>query len=358
MSDYRYLITLKPIGDFFFGGEHTFGADDERQEAQRYRAISRRFPSQSALVGMLRKTLLIEGGCMTLHKRGEWVDSLKKEKRGGRDTENYRKAIHLAGKGGFSYTGNNDLGIIRSLSPVMIRHRECFMIPSPLDTGIEPYEGEANVMTGGKPLKPILFKDFHPKEGLQENLFDDRGENHAFDDIFRTIESVGIKKGREGQTEENAFFMKESYKFHSSDTVFTFILETKEALPFQRAQVEIGADRSTFILEAKAYEHDPLRAIGDKIPRKSLSRIVALSEAFLPAEAVPLCRLILGQRVRQRQIVESKNGFKKGKPFFRYEPGAVFYSDEPEALAKLMRDHTATEAGVNHIIEKKGATHV
>ena len=48
------LIKLTPLGEFFFGGDVTFGKANKRS----YYVQSRRFPQQTTLLGMLRYELL------------------------------------------------------------------------------------------------------------------------------------------------------------------------------------------------------------------------------------------------------------------------------------------------------------
>lgn len=171
--------------------------------------------------------------------------------------------------------------------------------------------------------------------------------------------TVGIKKSRTGQTEEDAFFLKESYAFKKG-TAFACLLETTEPLPekMMKCRVELGADRSPFLLKAEKYEHDdPVETFEKHIPAKGLSRIVALSELLLDEEAAALCEMIVGRRVRRRQIVRDKGrGYKitKSEPFYRYEPGTVLYTGDPDELARLVRKTHLVQAGINIITTKKG----
>ena len=67
----RYTVILEPLAPFFFGGERTFGKrGDERNGS--YLARSEYFPQQSALLGMLRRELMIQHGLLTRKIRGEW----------------------------------------------------------------------------------------------------------------------------------------------------------------------------------------------------------------------------------------------------------------------------------------------
>jgi len=120
---YKYLITLKPLEPFFFGGEYTFGADDSRKESSRYSAISTKLPQQTAILGILRKAILIQNGNLTMHKKGEWVDSKSKDT----DDKNYKDAKELVGTDSFSYHKKIYLGTIKSISPLFIRENDEFL---------------------------------------------------------------------------------------------------------------------------------------------------------------------------------------------------------------------------------------
>ena len=54
----QYLIKLKPIDKFFFGGEMTFSFDGDDSEYASYVIKSNYFPQQTSLLGMLRFLIL------------------------------------------------------------------------------------------------------------------------------------------------------------------------------------------------------------------------------------------------------------------------------------------------------------
>ena len=345
---HTYLLTLTPMSDFFFGGDYTFGADEERGEISRYRAVSRRFPSQSAVIGALRRALLIEAGCMTLHKKGEWVDSRGR----GTDDPNYREAVRLAGTRPFSYTGDNDLGIFEELSPLFLYDGERFYTPDAPDRDFTPRLMDETVdlspMHAGRGL---FFEGYQAKEGLPEKLVDTEGDTHDYDRFFKKLSTVGIKKGRGGQTEEKAFFLKESWRLKKGS--FALTVRTAEALPFKATQVFLGADRSMFLLRAEPCDAAP--DFSRAFEPKPVARFVTLSETILSPEAARLCLAIVGRRVRQKQILSDgryKERFRKSDPFYRYEPGTVLYTENPDALRELVALPELQKVGVNHFIEK------
>jgi len=55
----RYLITIKPLEPFIFGGDNTFGKIGDKENGT-YLVKSRQFPQQSAVLGMLKKEIMIQ----------------------------------------------------------------------------------------------------------------------------------------------------------------------------------------------------------------------------------------------------------------------------------------------------------
>ena len=74
----RYKITLKPLQPYLFGGDNTFGEIGDKENGT-YLVTSRFFPQQSAILGMLKKELMIQNKLLTRKIKGEWVDRNKTE---------------------------------------------------------------------------------------------------------------------------------------------------------------------------------------------------------------------------------------------------------------------------------------
>jgi len=85
----RYKITLKPLEPFLFGGDNTFGKIGDKENGT-YLVKSRQFPQQSAILGMLKKEMMIQDGVLSRKVRGEWVDKhLKNQKQIVNEAKNY-----------------------------------------------------------------------------------------------------------------------------------------------------------------------------------------------------------------------------------------------------------------------------
>jgi len=217
------LITLKPLKPYFFGGEITFSDDS-------YIAYSRKLPQQTTILGMLRKTLLLQNHLLTRKRKGYWVDK-----------ENDTLAKKLVGNTSFDIEINFDLGVIKRISPLFL------------------------VKNGKKYFKKLNLDDFEYKDEILWNLKENRAFNPKDDyeelwgyffskddgvresKIFESVEQIGIQK----ESEKEGYYKKISYKL--KDFEFAFLVEFDEErleefkdFTFKDDIVELGGERSAF----------------------------------------------------------------------------------------------------------------
>lgn len=343
---YRYMITLKPLEPFFFGGEYTFGADDSRKETSRYSAKSTEFPQQTALLGMLRKTILIQNGNLTMHRKGEWVDSGKK----GGYNPNYEEAKRLVGVEAFSYEKSIDLGILKELSPLFIKEGEDFYFPNAKDDGLEFKElSEANISFGNGVKKAYWFENYDAKNHQSLAYISLAKDKKNYDDFFKVVESVGIKKSNDGETNEDGFFRKKSF-YPKKSASFAFVATFSEKIEWEKESiVTLGADQSSFKLQLESIEEkdDISKKLEEVYEAKNFSRIVLRSETLLTKEAYELCSFILGERKTYRQLTNSRKG-KKSKRYYLLGRGSVLYTEEIEKLEELLKQEHLRNIGINH----------
>ena len=174
-----YRICLTPLDTFFFGGEQTFGQDDESN----YYAVSNKYPQQTALLGMLRQELLFQNG----------------------------KDFSLIGDKSFSIDGSStDFGIIKKLSPIFIcrtgkdtaeyitwgpREFSASAVP-PVAMEMGPVANQNTRFTNSvqKDLLPFL-KNYKEKSGVEEYLVSlATGNKISEDQIYNDVKQVGILK--------------------------------------------------------------------------------------------------------------------------------------------------------------------
>lgn len=344
-----YKAELLPQGDFFFGGEYTFAKDDTRKEASRYSARSTRYPQQSAVAGMLRKTLLIQNGNMTLHIKGEWVDS-----KGGRqgNDPNYKEALRIAGGKPFSYEEENDFGIIEEISPVFLTHNGIAYTTEAFDADLEPTLLNGVTMNLGSQNKQALnFQGYDPKKHTTSRLKGSDGSHLDEDELFQKVESVGIKKAYTKEEQDDSYFQKTSYKL-KGESSFSFFVTLAEELSWSEAFVTLGADQSAFLLRLTKTDESFDKLFSSLFEPKKLDRVVLHSETLMDKDAYDDALFVFGKRESHRQLVDKKG--KKSKRYYLLERGSVIYTDDLEALgAKLGQPHLQ-KAGLNHFTPLKG----
>ena len=354
MKTYKYLMTLKPLEPFFFGGEYTFGADDNRGEASRYSAKSTYFPQQTALLGMLRKTMLIQNGNLTMHKKGEWVDSKGK----GNVSKNYDEAVALVGSRPFSYESEIDLGIIKAISPVFIKSDNDFFIVNAKDHTYKVEELSSSMLIQNNTIQnTIIFEGFDTKDYKDDEFISQSGTIKSFSDFYKDVFTIGIKKSNNGAAEENAFFQKTSYSFHNKET-FAVIVSLSEQLTWDHAQVTLGADQSSFMLEIKESPKDFSSMFENIYAEKQISRMILTSEAYIDKKAHEHIKFVFGNRKPYRQLIDAKHGYKSKRRYYLLERGSILYSDNIEALEEQINKSHLQQAGINHYIIKKGTKNV
>jgi len=349
----KYLITLKPLEPFFFGGEHTFGADDSRvddsrKKASRYSASSSYFPQQSALLGMLRRTILIQEGCLTLHRRGEWVDASRSS-----------KASIVAGRGKFSYDEEYDLGKIIGLSPLFIMQNDNFYIVDAKDRALTPkISATSRMIIGGSEQPNIVFEGYNPKNHSSDSFIANGGLGvKTFNDLYEKVSNVGIKKSINGESEEDAFFQKSSFLL-KDDAVFACIVTLDDGIILNQTIVTLGADQSSFMMDVQHFDKDFNELFNASFTSKSVDRVVLTSETLVSSEAAEHALFILGVRKSYRFLRGEKNASsqgKKSKRYFLLERGSVIYTSNIAGLSSHLSQPHLQRAGINHFIAIKGA---
>ncbi|CAA6815665.1 MAG: CRISPR-associated RAMP Cmr3 [uncultured Sulfurovum sp.] len=351
---HTYLITLKPLEPFFFGGEFTFGADETRKESSRYSATSTQFPQQTALLGMLRKTMLIQNGNLTMHRKGEWVDSSGR----GKFSQNHEDAKNLAGTGAFSYENSVDLGSIVFLSPIFIKDGKSCFTANAKDYGLELKAQENALVSFGSGRKQALvFQDYDAKKHECFEFISQNKKLKNFEDFFKEIETVGIKKSKDSESDEDGFFRKKSY-FPQKSAHFAFFATFSEPLKWNSSViVSLGADQSSFALTLKE-ELEGFELLFKEVHEvKELSRMVLVSETVISQEAYEACSFIWGKRTSFRQLTNARHG-KKSKRYYLLERGSVLYTEDLQRLDKALNQEHLRTVGINHYFKIEGKKHV
>lgn len=344
----NYKVTLTPQEAYFFGGEHTFGKDEARGKASRYSAISTYFPQQSAILGMIRKTLLIQNSNLTMHLKGEWIDS--KGGKNGND-KNYYEAIRLTGKDSFSYEKESDLGIIENISPVFITQNNKSYIVDTKDKAYIPKFLSSKINLNKTTQQTFILDGFNPKEYKKDTFITQDKTLLTYEDVFETVHSVGIKKTQGQESNEDSFFQKQSFMLKNKAS-FSFFLELSEAISWSEAYVNLGADQSSFKLNIEKSDENFETLFQDVFNPKSIDRVVLNSETKLSKDVYNSAIFVLGQRTAYRQL-QNKNG-DKSKRYYLLERGSVIYTSDIEKLSAALSQSHLQKVGINNFTIIKG----
>jgi len=338
----RYLITLTPLEPFFFGGDRTFGKlkdkdkdKDKNEEEGTYLVHSRKFPQQTAILGMIRKELLIQAGFLTTKRNGEWVDENKKG-----------EATEFIGDTKFEFNQEQDFGVLKSLGAVfLMRNGEKFIKKVDIDSYI--YEKD-------KPLEKRDFKTekdkyFTGKDEIYDNFISlsscKRLKSKA---IFKEITQIGIKKSLAQDDKYNSYFKRTSYSL-KHNFKFAFYIESDYEL--KDSFITLGAEKSTF--EMSVTQEEESLEYQDKNGYLTL-----LSDAYIDIPIERNCEFAITSEISfnylQNKFKGNKKTFKKSlKTRFLYEKGSVFI-EPSDRLIKDLNNKNLQKIGLNQFSYNEG----
>lgn len=378
-----YLIKLKPLGDFFFGGENTFGKSGKVKEARKnYLVKSNCFPQQTAVLGMLRKEVLIQEN---LYK-----DNFKDY------TEEDKAKMKLAiGEKSFSISEDSDsveydFGKINAISPVfIIKDNDDIIIPLPkdqshaykiekstkyynpfklvnlsqnnklrsnlrsnlrskqlyqLETALENNNTENSSIKKGDKIgydaKNGLehgYVNINTKEILDSELSKDSADKY----VFIPTERVGNQKNEfTTENREKGFYKLTSYKLNPA-MEFAFVADLDVKL--KNKLVNLGGLQSLFKMEVELI--DEASSIDQWIDLKiensvfvkdifknDPNKIIFIGDCFLGEKAYDYCDFSIVENIDFRNMVTSFTP-KKYRTYGNFkcnfiEKGSVFFFEE------------------------------
>lgn len=267
-----HLIQLTPLGEFFFGGEDTFGPDTNRH----YFVRSRLFPQQTSLLGLLRYELLKSEAAVFDLTADRIIDPAG--------------AARLVGAQGFDALHNKAFGIIEGLSPVFLLDplgrpffmRAKFRLEGAGKTWLSPKTGEGLAFSSVNLLQDSPKKDagfqlmfekqlqdgsttqyaYDGKTSFSDQLVSSDGTivplhfdaSNAADGVFIRMEKTGNRKQYNGGTDESGFYKQHMYKLRTGWR-FGFLAAFNQSLPQgfgAERRTYFGAEKRPFLLRSDA----------------------------------------------------------------------------------------------------------
>lgn len=336
-----------------------------------YYVRSNCLPQQTSLLGMLRLRLLVQSGNLPItdkEKAKEWIgaESFCPDRREAQ---------------GF--------GKIEALSPVFVcregssegRMSEHILLPTARDRCNGQTEGfhlsaerKGRVFfseqQGAKDFVPELGPHFNYKNGIYEGfLCQQSGHFHAFADVFKPSERIGIQKMKK----DEAFYKQLFYKMEQ-DYSFLFFAQLDCAL--EDALVYLGGDSSAFKMTVEAID-------GAKSPFPDLNgfakgaysnnstdfdKLVLLSDAYTETSIYQHADFALTDTQDFRNLKanirdtkhysfrprENASGHasltKLDKKINLLKRGSVFYAKQMSGLEKALKHPNFEKIGYNRFI--------
>lgn len=364
----KYLVKLKPVEAFFFGGERVFSFYEEGTELKNNIIKSREFPQQTSILGMIRKEILVLNKCI----KEKWNYNAKEKE------EN----IKLIGEKSFNLIDENeDFGIINSISPVFIieetKGSDKFLVKIPKDHNISnnskeytPFkfnDDKANCLKVRTNLSKEVYLpiDFNAKKGLSEDFIDAQtGDIVRKDEIFVRDCSIGIRLDESHKTEDNSLFRLEKYKFNydkdyeRGNKCFAFILdiqdekEASKTFENYKNVVTLGGEGSHFFISFEKVNFDIKDKInfidkqkesfnieekvsfenGQEIDTKEIYKMILLSDTYIDKQIYEEnCTYSISKKIDFRSLKsenynEIKNKDKDSEYYKRFEKSKSKYS--------------------------------
>ncbi|MBU1994373.1 hypothetical protein KKC15_06655 [bacterium] len=306
----RYLITLKPLEPFLFGGDNTYGNLGDKENGT-YLVHSRLFPQQSAILGMLKKEMMTQAGFLTRKIRGEWVDQHFTE-----------KAKLLVGSEKFNITSLSlqSFGAIKNISPIFIRRNGKTIIK------------QANIQK----FKPKKVGDYYLLDGYssKEDIFDNFVEissatSYKTEDIFSFKEQTLNQK----EASENSLYKKTSCTLKEGCS-FAFYIEVDYDL--KDSIITLGADRSSFKMQVLP-TNETLQHHNDYL--------ILLSDSYITVPLKGNCDFAITSEISYSSIIGKKGvhidkktndkPFGKSDTVYLYEKGSIFINCSQKLLDNL-----------------------
>lgn len=364
MSNTSYLIKLKPIGKYFFGGERTFGHDNVN-----YLVRSCYFPQQTALLGLLRYKLLDEHDCLSPKKRGKISEaenligphSFQHQP----ERNNYGKIEAIShlfllknGQKRFEMA-SRDRCILNLFDDAEDDRTVCFDLKyqngMPLLSGFEPKDYETNNITDGQILIPL------------ENDKTDETGRPVYDAPFIEHHQVGILKRQNNHPDNEKGFYKQYFYELREGYEFAFMAQLKEdILKTGTSIVPFGGERSRFKMTIEKAAM-PTEVQFDN--NSDYDKVILLSDAYVNSDIYKEClfaitetqdfRCIessLAETMDYHNIPKNKNTamLNKSVKLNLLKKGSIFYCKKGESasLEKSLKSEEAfRQIGYNQFIK-------
>lgn len=362
----KFLITLKPIDKFFFGGDMTFTISNKKEEQANerfssYIIRSSYFPQQTSLLGMLRFLLLSNSDFFA---DGKIKDEAKDD------------VINLIGPKSFVVSSENGtFGQIEELGA-------CFLIDknsednvwysfapfdydpsSPEEKKSESEVSDTNTIkllgsgVNGKEFTLPKLNWYKAKEGYKPRLLGSNNKYISISDIFVEDRRIGIARDiKSGKTDNSGLFKQISYRFKNynddkdngfkkiADWHFAFYVTVADDCKIETYSgniVSVGGDNSQFEFRCEKCEDKRIPTVCEDVKKVVLQSPTYIKRGDLK-EVTFFMSQVIPFRFMQTKVATTtdytlKAGYQRSCKYELYAPGSVFYFKKEEDAKKFKK---------------------
>lgn len=357
----KYIVKLTPTGRFFFGGDMTFtvGKKDNKRKDEKdhketvyhkhndkfssYIITSMKFPQQTSLLGMMRFLLLSDSDNKAFDNKTQKIT-------------NKEEAVKLIGTKSFSVNDDNNkniFGKIESIGTCFLCKDNKYYYQAPFDYNLKigALEDDVTAKLNGKPIYipkiTIGEKEYKSKDGIEKCYVAYDGDMLKDDDIFIEDSRIGIRKGTNGKTEDEAFYKQIAYRLNNG-FCFAFNAEVADDIiltKYNKHLVSVGADGSMFIIEIEEGSIDVyLPKSYTERTDTNLGKVNILSDAYIPetdlinyAVSETKSFKFLNTTVETENYNIMHNFNNRSKRYSLYAAGSVFFVSDVEKFKEIIK---------------------
>lgn len=302
----RYKIDFRPASKFFFSDENRYRLKSDGNKSKLsmdYFQVSRKFPQQSTILGALRYLKLLSIGQIPISDKTKAEDNI--------------------GKSSFIYGRDiQDFISICNISPVGIGYGSETYYPNSFDVKSTGERAKLNQSSFSLDSRSAYTLDgYDEKEGISHILISESGSVKKYDEIFVSVESVGIKKNDRNDSPDS-FYKQTSYMMTKG---FSFRVEADLAIEGldRKHIIPIGADGHLFIMSFEMI--DPVLENSKKV---DFNYIKLTSDSIIQGFDENAAAFSISEsttfRYLRSKVVQNNSAYYHSKP----------YSDDDKPLAE------------------------
>ncbi len=337
----KYLVEIIPTGYYFFGSERTFKTNQQDKYGEavtNYFAESNSLPQQTAVLGLLRHTLL------ALYNRLDVANELKNE---------------IIGQEHFSLHKDSNYGLIEAISPLVILKNSADNYLMPAGFNQQQYNNvsvdlvyqaaEEVVYSNQLKITSPTLSNFEYKEYVETIWKDKNNKKYSNDDIFKTITKVGVDKNKPDEAfyKQTFYGLKENFSFG----VWVSFSNSLDGTKLKDILMPFGADQGLFKLKFKTDIPNPFE-ISEAIKEDySCKEIILLSDTWVEEDLFQHIDFGITQFSDFRYIETNTSKYyspaKSQKKYSLLKQGSILYPSKLFDFNKLNKP-AFKRIGYNH----------